>query len=1049
MNETRALQEGRYFDRYDLLENLREPRRAGRSFFALDRTTGEPLVVQGVPHLEAASTLFQNSYRLARMSNIPGLPPLLGGGVSEDRAYLASSWVPGPSIGDLLRYAPPPPNLALGLVWNLARVLSHLHGQRLFHGDIHPENIRIDPRGRIFLGGYFPAPYGAPGTRARDTDKVLRYLPPEAYQGAAADPAADVFALGLVIYELFLHRPLIGPGTLAQVRAKVASIDKRLEVGLPDQGTLGEGLAPVLRRMLHPDPDKRPKNGSEVLGLLLDVVPVSEPEESQEKLARLAARAMPALCKQTWRVAHDALARGRLPRATGALWRYTQLSPPEDKRLVRKGYELLTELFWAAKIQSDIRVQDFHPALFYVLHRIGTRWSLRTISRLAAESCHRISPDDNLLPAFLPEDPFDEEARKAEVQKHCSNLRRKVRAPKSLLALAVLTPGFHVEAGESPPRYSSRLLESHGLTEEALFYRAQELPHVEDRRTIVEDLDRLVTAAKKRLKTEMAAGLDPSVPPPPPEDLTEEDVGEDEMERVREVFAGLPSLPPARPEVDEDPPAAEGEALGSVRESDPVNPDLGSAAEDSGVDDSGVGDSPLVSPGDSDPVTPKDRKVPEELGPVPGAPLPSQPPPRPPAADGGGPLTLEDAAILFSRGQMLLMDDDLEEAGEIFLRIMEGGALEREHFHASILAELRKLIWKSITCPDPKETHDLIQRTWDLVHKLRLRELHPVCDRVLLRAVPEEVQEGLVRALLKHHPSSIILRQAAARHALVRNDRRLWAKHLVASSQILVARRQLFDASKLMMAARTALPDEELAPTRAKIFKLAERLAQAGVAFHRLESELEAMTPLEAIHELTAFLERHPHFGPAQHLLLLCAAEGDMPQSASAILMEDGRRALVRDDLEGATEAFRQVLSVEFENDEAMLYLASIQPEDTPWPENPRHLRPFLLERCELLEAAFHNALKNLRGGDEDRPLLELLVRLSPRLGRDGSRHSLALSVFELNRGNMDAARMLCRQAIKDTTDTELLASSLLRVPGIEKLLEPEDIQRMMAYRRG
>jgi hypothetical protein len=991
-----GLREGREFDRYDLLENLRRPRRRGRSFFALDRTTGEPLVVLGAPHLEAATTLYQNTYRLARMSNIPGLPPLLGGGVSEGQAYLASSWVPGPSLGELLEYAPPPPGLALGLVWNLVRGLSHLHGQQLFHGDIHPGNIRVDARGRIFLAGYFPAPYGGPATTVRDDDVVHRYLPPEAYEGAPADPSADVFALGLVVYELFTQRPLLSPGTAEVTGNATADLEEHLQAKLPDQGPLAQGLAPVLRRMLHPDPDRRPRTGAEVLALLLDVVPEASPETSQEGLARLVARATPGLSKKVWKQAQEALARGRIPRATGALWRYAQLVSPQERRMVRRGYELLTELFWAGKVQSDAASHSFHPALFYILHRIATRWSLRTVSRLAAELCHQLSPEDNLLPAFLPEAPMDEATREREIQKHRANLRSKVRAPKSLLSLAVLTPDFKILPDEQPPRYSSRLLESHGLAEEAIYYRAQELPHVEDRSAVVEDLARLAAAAQRVYREQRDAGVPLSAPPPPPEELVREDEEEHDLERVSRVFSGLPSMPPARPEspeassapsqgpisdvdsavsgVDSGVSDAEGDA--SEAESGAAEPDGGASDENSAVsgvvappsptitmgeepaqadadpaersaapeeapDESGAepspierllaGDAPDENGADRSPIErllaqdaprlalepgasrPPRRPLPEEGSSIPGAPLPSEPPRRPEDE----PLNLEDAAALFSRGQLMLMDDDLEAAGEVFHTVMEAGALEREHFRISILAELRKLIWQCIVEPETRVAHDRIQRTWELVQNLRLRELHPVCDRVLLATVPEDVAGSLARSLLKRHPSSISMRQAAARHALELGDRRLWAKHLIAAAQILISMRQLFEASKLMMAARTTLSEEEVAPTRDKILLLADRLASAGVAFRPVEAEAAEISPLEAVETLSHFLERHPGFAPAQRLLLTRAEEGSMPQTASPILMEQGRRALLADNLETASVAFRQVLTVEFENDEA------------------------------------------------------------------------------------------------------------------------------------
>jgi serine/threonine-protein kinase len=180
--------------------------------------------------------------------------------VLTDRRYaLVLDLVTGVDLRRRLRAdGPLPPVVAADVVPQIADALSYLHGRGIVHGDIKPGNIVVPLDGQPVRLVDFGAARrvrrpGAPGAAAGVTHATPEYVAPEVIAGQSPGPAADVYALGIVLYELLCGRSPYRGGTAAEVLARHGTC-----VPVPPPG-LPEPVWPVILACLELDPAGRPQ----------------------------------------------------------------------------------------------------------------------------------------------------------------------------------------------------------------------------------------------------------------------------------------------------------------------------------------------------------------------------------------------------------------------------------------------------------------------------------------------------------------------------------------------------------------------------------------------------------------------------------------------------------------------------------------------------------------------------------------------------------------------------------------------------------------------
>lgn len=164
---------------------------------------------------------------------LPGHPNLVRGlehGVIDGRPYLAMPYVAGEDIRALRDRGSPLDKVAAGLVRQAAAACAHLHQHGWIHGDVNPANLIADGSGRAWL-----CDFGV--TRRAGTAGPVRgthaYMAPEQVRGEVWTAATDVFALGVMLWELAAGKRLFHRGPSYLTMAAVVEGDVP---ALPDAG---------------------------------------------------------------------------------------------------------------------------------------------------------------------------------------------------------------------------------------------------------------------------------------------------------------------------------------------------------------------------------------------------------------------------------------------------------------------------------------------------------------------------------------------------------------------------------------------------------------------------------------------------------------------------------------------------------------------------------------------------------------------------------------------------------------------------------------------
>jgi eukaryotic-like serine/threonine-protein kinase len=192
----------------------------GEVYRAEDLTLGQLVAMKFLPEAmvrdEEWLTRFRNEVRAARQVSHPNVCRVYDIGDADSHTFLTMEFIQGEDLASLLRrIGRLSPDKAAEMARGLCAGLAAAHDKGVLHRDLKPANVMIDEQGRVRLadfglaGGDAGAEGGLAGTPA--------YMAPELFERQPATVQSDIYALGLVLYEMFTGRPAFVGNTVGDL----------------------------------------------------------------------------------------------------------------------------------------------------------------------------------------------------------------------------------------------------------------------------------------------------------------------------------------------------------------------------------------------------------------------------------------------------------------------------------------------------------------------------------------------------------------------------------------------------------------------------------------------------------------------------------------------------------------------------------------------------------------------------------------------------------------------------------------------------------------
>lgn len=223
-----------------------------------------------LPEMESDPVLterFKREQQIGQTLDHPGVVKTYDG-EERSRNYMVIEWVEGRLLRSILNQEPKLPiERAIAIVVRICDALDYMHKHGVIHRDLKPENVMVDEQDRIkiidfgiamkedarrltFATGLSPA-LGTPD-----------YISPEQVKGQRGDQRSDIYALGIMLYEMLTgHVPFSGPNPFAVMNERVLHDPKPPRKANP---AISPEVEEILYRALERDPRHRYATATEM-----------------------------------------------------------------------------------------------------------------------------------------------------------------------------------------------------------------------------------------------------------------------------------------------------------------------------------------------------------------------------------------------------------------------------------------------------------------------------------------------------------------------------------------------------------------------------------------------------------------------------------------------------------------------------------------------------------------------------------------------------------------------------------------------------------------
>ncbi|HVB31187.1 MAG TPA: SUMF1/EgtB/PvdO family nonheme iron enzyme [Gemmatimonadaceae bacterium] len=276
-----------------------------RVFLAEERRLGRRVVVKVLSPDVApgfSADRFAREIGLAARLQDPRIVPLLRAGQIDDLPYYTMPYVDGESLRTRLVRGPVPVHEALGILRDVALALEYAHANSVVHRDIKPENILLSGRtavvsdfgiAKAITAATLPLDGPAGLTALGTIIGTPAYMAPEQAAGGMVDARADIYAWGMVAYEMLAGTHPFAEHTTLQALLTAQMVDAPEPLARRRAGLSAE-FTSLVDQCLAKDPNDRPASASALIERLTAaergvVAPAPAPALARRKLAALAA----------------------------------------------------------------------------------------------------------------------------------------------------------------------------------------------------------------------------------------------------------------------------------------------------------------------------------------------------------------------------------------------------------------------------------------------------------------------------------------------------------------------------------------------------------------------------------------------------------------------------------------------------------------------------------------------------------------------------------------------------------------------------------------
>ncbi|MGA7627689.1 MAG: serine/threonine-protein kinase [Methanoregula sp.] len=214
---------------------------------------------------QATYERFRREVAIGQKLDHPAIPHTISFIEGPDSVFLVMEYIEGPSLREYItEKAPLPIKEGLLLADQLAEAIDYLHSHGVCHRDLKPENIIVGPDNSIHILDFGSALLE--GSRrvtwrwASNAFGTPDYMAPEQIQGKRGDVRTDVYALGMIVYEMLAGAlPFEGDNVLAVMNQHLTGVPVSL---CSFQPSIPAGIEAVIMKSIRRDPDERYRSAS-------------------------------------------------------------------------------------------------------------------------------------------------------------------------------------------------------------------------------------------------------------------------------------------------------------------------------------------------------------------------------------------------------------------------------------------------------------------------------------------------------------------------------------------------------------------------------------------------------------------------------------------------------------------------------------------------------------------------------------------------------------------------------------------------------------------